>query len=66
VEGEVDYAYNEPTLFETLDHDSEKMPQIAWVDYSLSYGFKNEYEYMGNGVSRHPRFTSYLSAELMW
>ena len=51
MEGEVDYAYNEPTLFETLDHESEKMPQIVWVDYPLSYGFKNDYEYMGNGVS---------------
>jgi len=51
VEGEADYAYNEPTLFETLDHESEKMPQIVWVDYPLSYGFKNDYEYMGNGVS---------------
>jgi len=50
VEGEVDYAYNEPTLFETLDHESEKMPQMVWVDYPLSYGFKNDYEYMGNGV----------------
>jgi len=51
VEGEVDHAYNEPTLFETLDHGAEKMSQIAWVDYPLSYGFKNDYEYMGNGVS---------------
>ena len=55
VEGEIDHAYNEPTLFETLDHGAEKMPQIAWVDNPLSYGFKMDYEYMGNGVSQHSK-----------
>jgi hypothetical protein len=38
-------------LFEMLDHDQQEIEQLVWVDYPQSYGFKNDYEFIGNGVS---------------
>jgi len=38
-------------LFEILDHDQQDIKQLVWVDYPQSYGFKNDYEFIGNGVS---------------
>jgi hypothetical protein len=29
------------------------MPQLVWVDYPVSYGFKNKDLYIGNGVSQN-------------
>jgi hypothetical protein len=52
VEGKIEYAWNETYLPENLDRGQQKMPQLVWVDYPVSYGFKNEYTYVGNGVSQ--------------
>lgn len=38
-------------LFEMLDHDQKEIKQLVWVDYPKSYGFRNDYEFIGNGVS---------------
>jgi hypothetical protein len=53
VEGAVEQAFGDPYLFDTLDHKQEEMPQLVWVDYPVSYGFKNKYLYIGNGVSQN-------------
>lgn len=39
-------------LFKMLDHNQEGIKQLVWVDYPQNYGFKNNYEFIGNGVSR--------------
>jgi len=37
-------------LFEMLDSDQKEIKQLVWVDYPKSYGFRNDYEFIGNGV----------------
>jgi hypothetical protein len=37
-------------IFQNLDHDQEKIQQLVWIDYPQSYGFKNDYWFIGNGV----------------
>ena len=41
-------------LFEMLDHDQKEIKQLVWVDYPKSYGFRNDYEFIGNGVKSTP------------
>jgi len=38
-------------FFETLDKGQEEIKQLVWVCYPDSYGFRNDYEFIGNGVS---------------
>ena len=38
-------------LFEMLDRDQKEIKQLVWVDYPKSYGFRNDYEFIGYGVS---------------
>jgi hypothetical protein len=39
-------------FFEDLDRDQPVIKQLVWVDLTQSYGFRNDYTYVGNGVSR--------------
>lgn len=39
-------------FFERIDYDQPAIKQLVWVDLPQSYGFKNDYHFIGNGVSR--------------
>ena len=41
-------------FFEGLDRDLPVIKQLVWVDLPQSYGFRNDYYYIGNGVSSFP------------
>jgi hypothetical protein len=57
VEGVEHFDVNgDQPLFETLDKDEEEIENLVWVNYPQSYGFKNRYEYIGNGVSPSDKF----------
>jgi hypothetical protein len=52
VEGCVDSDVNgDSTFLDNLDHDEPEIERLVWVHYPESYGFKNDYETIGNGAS---------------
>jgi hypothetical protein len=55
VEGRYHWNINgDQDFFEDLDRDLPVIEQLVWVDLPQSYGFRNDYTYVGNGVSRFP------------